>query len=132
VIAVDSSVWIANLRGVSNTATQNLRTLIDGDDDQLLIGDLVLLEVLQGARNETHASLIERGMRQYPIVPMLSDLIAVRAAQHYRNLRANGFTVRKTVDMIIVTFCLVEGHSLLHNDRDFDPMERLLGLKIIK
>jgi predicted nucleic acid-binding protein len=131
VIVVDSSVWIANLRGAENTATQKLLALIDSDDDQLLIGDLVLLEVLQGARNEGHASLIERGIRQYPIVPMMDESLATLAAFNYRQLRARGFTIRKTIVMIIGTFCIDRGHRLLHDDGDFDPMARHLGLKVL-
>ncbi|HEX3991399.1 MAG TPA: hypothetical protein VHX39_09530, partial [Acetobacteraceae bacterium] len=59
-------------------------------DDQVLVGDLILLEVLQGARDEAHAARLERDLRCYPVAPMLNDLIAVQAAQHYRSLRANG------------------------------------------
>jgi predicted nucleic acid-binding protein len=131
VIVVDSSVWIANLRGVDNVAVFKLRSLADADDDLLLIGDLILLEVLQGARDEAHAARIERGLRRYPVAPMLDERLAVRAARNYRRLRAHGITVRKTIDMIIGTFCIEGGHRLLHDDRDFDPMAGFLGLRVV-
>jgi hypothetical protein len=58
--------------------------------------------------------------------------IAIKSAQNYRFLRKNGVTVRKTIDVIIGTFCIHSQISLLHDDRDFDPMEKFLKLKTIK
>ena len=130
-IIVDSSVWIARLRGQATQAALRLRAIVEDDDDQVLIGDLILLEVLQGARDEAHAARIERNLRRYPVVSMINDSIAVEAARNYRILRARGITVRKTIDMVIATFCLAEGHRLLHDDRDFDPIAAHLGLRIV-
>jgi predicted nucleic acid-binding protein len=129
VILVDSSVWIAHLRGYRTLATTKLEEA--AAREPLLIGDLILLEVLQGARNETHAAHIERGLRQYVLVPLLSANLASRAARNYRKLRELGITVRKTADIIIGTFCIEHRHSLLHDDRDFAPMEEHLGLKSV-
>ena len=94
-----------------------------------LIGDLVLLEVLQGARSEAHARLLERQLLQYPIVPLLDSDLAVRTARNYRRLRDLGITIRKINDVIIGTYCIEHGHALLHDDRDFLPMQTHLGLK---
>jgi predicted nucleic acid-binding protein len=96
-----------------------------------LVGDLVLLEVLQGARNDRHAAQIERELRVFKIERMLDDGIAVKAAANYRALRDRGITVRKTIDLIIATFCVERGHSLLHDDRDFDPVAAHLGLRVV-
>ncbi len=128
-IVVDSSVWIANLRGLDTLAVRKLRAAVD-DENDLLIGDLILLEVLQGARDEVHADRIERNLRRYPVAPMLDGSLAVQAARNYRELRARGITVRKTIDMIIGTFCIVGHHVLLHDDRDFGPMIDHLGLLV--
>ena len=95
------------------------------------MGDLVLLEVLQGARDEQHAMRIEMDLREFRIERMLDEELAVRAAGHYRALRDRGVTVRKTVDLIIGTFCLERGHVLLHDDRDFNSMAMHLGLRVI-
>jgi hypothetical protein len=65
-------------------------------------------------------------------MPMVGYDIALESATNYRLLRKKGITVRKTIDVIIGTFCIHYQLSLLHNDRDFDPMVKLLGLKIIK
>ena len=129
-IVVDSSVWISNLRGTDSASVRTLRAYAETEDDQILVGDLILLEVLQGARDEAHAARIERNLRRYPVAPMLSDRLAVQAAYNYRSLRGRGITVRKTVDMIIGTFCIEGGHRLLHDDRDFDPVSQHLGLQV--
>jgi predicted nucleic acid-binding protein len=126
-IVVDSSVWIAHLRETDSVSVGKLRHL--DDTQEILVGDLILLDVLQGALNEPHAQLIERNLRQFTIVPMLDPATAVEAARNYRMLRQRGITIRRTVDMIIGTFCILGGHALLHDDRDFDPMVRYLGLR---
>lgn len=129
-IVVDSSVWIANLRNMDIAAVQCLRAFIDDGKEQVLVGDLILLEVLQGARNEVHAARIEGNLRRFRVVSMLDDKLAIQAARNYRMLRGIGITIRKTIDVVIGTFCIAGGHSLLHDDRDFDPMARHLGLQI--
>lgn len=129
-IVVDSSVWIANLRNLDTAAVQSLRAVIDDGKEQVLVGDLILLEVLQGAHNEGHAARIEGNLRRFRVVPILDDKLAVQAARNYRMLRGIGVTIRKTIDVVIGTFCIVGGHSLLHDDRDFDPMAKHLGLQV--
>lgn len=128
-ILVDSSVWIAHLRGRNTGATARLRAA--ASQQPLLIGDLILLEILQGAANDLQAARIERDLRRYAIVPLLDEALAPLAAHNYRRLRALGVTVRKTADIIIGTFCIERGHALLHDDRDFAPMEKHLGLKVV-
>ncbi|WP_029008946.1 type II toxin-antitoxin system VapC family toxin [Azospirillum halopraeferens] len=126
-ILVDSSVWIANLRGLETPTVRTLRTLTD--PDRLLVGDLILIEVLQGARSDAHAERIERNLRQFTLVPLLDGNVPVRAARNYRALRERGVTVRKTIDVIIGTYCIENGCALLHDDRDFLPMQEHLGLR---
>ena len=127
-IVVDSSVWIAHLRDSDTPEVRKLRAF--DDPDQILVGDLILLEVLQGARDERAASLVEQQMRQFEIAAMLSPALAPRVARNYRLLRDRGVTPRKTIDMIIGTFCIEGGHRLLHADRDFEPLVEHLGLLI--
>jgi hypothetical protein len=127
-IVVDSSVWIDHLRDVKNTAVRTLRTIDEPQD--IIVGDLVLLEVLQGARNEHHAAIIEQNLRQFRIESMLGMELAVQAARNFRLIRERGVTIRKTVDLIIGTFCIMHGHVLLHTDRDFQPMVDHLGLRV--
>ena len=127
-ILVDSSVWIAHLKGRSTAETRKLEGA--AAREPLLVGDLILLEVLQGAQGDAHAARIERALREYAVVPLLGPDLAVKAASNYRKLRALGITLRKTADLIIGTFCIEHRHTLLHADRDFDPMQKYLGLRV--
>jgi hypothetical protein len=124
---VDSSVWIDHFRNVASAPALRLRALIDRE--LLLVGDLVLCEVLQGVRSEAEAGLVEDALREFELVSLIDPQLAIVAAANYRLLRSRGVTVRTTVDLVIGTFCIERGHALLHNHRDFAPMERLLGLQ---
>lgn len=128
-IVVDSSVWIALLRGEASPQVARLRAVENTSD--ILVGDLVLTEVLQGARDDKHAATIEALMSTFPIVPLLGPSLAPRAAANYRRLRQRGITIRKTADVIIATYCIEHGHLLLHQDRDFDPMAEHCGLRTL-
>lgn len=127
-ILVDSSVWVDYLRGRNTREVATLSELPRHED--VYLGDLILCEVLQGAHSEQDAQRIEALLRVFLPVAVLDGDIAVRAAANYRALRGKGITIRKTIDLIIGTFCIVRGFTLLHNDRDFEPMARHLGLKV--
>jgi predicted nucleic acid-binding protein len=128
-IAVDTSVWIDHLNGNATPQVEKLHALVGREP--LLVGDLVLCEVLQGLRSEREARRVEAALRRFDLAPMLDPVLALRAAANYRRLRALGITLRKTIDLIIGTFCIERGHALLHDDRDFDPMTRHLGLRTV-
>ena len=127
-ILVDSSVWIDHLRETVTAPVSYLRSLISAEE--LLVGDLILCEVLQGLRSDAEARAVEDALREFEIVSLVDAELAVKAATNYRFLRRRGITVRKTIDLIIGTYCIQRGHTLLHSDRDFAPMERFLGLQI--
>ena len=128
-IVVDSSVWIALFREQMSDKVAKLKMLLETPD--LLLGDLILMELLQGARDERHAAAIELRMREFSLARMLDERIARAAARNFRQLRRLGMTVRKTNDLIIATFCIENGHALLHADRDFASFEDHLGLTTI-
>jgi predicted nucleic acid-binding protein len=128
-ILVDSSVWISHFNQVLTGPVQYLRELIP--IEPILVGDLMLCEILQGFRSDAAARLAERSLRRFEIVALCNPELAVTAADNYRFLRRRGITIRKTIDVIIGTFCIEHGHALLHSDRDFEPMERLLGLQAV-
>jgi predicted nucleic acid-binding protein len=128
-ILVDSSVWIAHLRNQGTAAVGKFRSI--RDPNEILVGDLIIVEVLQGARDEAHAARLEAILRRYVFESMLGSDLAVTAARNYRALRGKGITVRTTVDLIIATFCVERGHALLHDDRDFDPLAAYLGLTVM-
>lgn len=128
-ILVDSSVWIDLLNNVVTEPVTRLRQLIP--NNPILIGDLILCEVLQGLRTEAQAKLVERSLGRFEPVSLLDPALAIKTAANYRFLRRQGITVRKTIDLMIGTFCVERGHSLLHSDRDFEPMEHFLGLQTV-
>lgn len=129
-IVVDSSVWIAQLRSLDRPAVRVLEDL--KNPRAILVGDIVLLEVLRGARDEKQAARIERELRRFRIEPMLDPDAAVAAAALYRSLRRSGITVRKVPDLLIAAFCVAHDYALLHDDRDFDQMAGLLGLRVVE
>lgn len=128
-ILVDSSVWIDYLRNRTTAAVTKLESVLR--EGPLLVGDLVLCEVLQGLRDDVEAQRVESVLRGFEMASLCEPEIAVSAAANYRFLRARGITIRQTIDLIIGTFCIERGHALLHSDRDFEPMERLLGLRTV-
>ncbi len=129
-IVVDTTVWIDLFRGRETRQTTLLETLLGRG--LIVVGDAVLLEILQGVRNDAEAERVERTLRSHRIDPMLSPDTAPRIAANDRALRSLGVTVRKTIDLIIGTHCIDGAHVLLHADRDFDPMERYLGLRVLR
>ena len=125
-IVVDTTVWIDFLNGRNAAHVQRLRSLLGVGE--IAVGDLMLCEILQGLETERAARDVERLLRGFDIVPMVGDAIAVAAARNFRALRSRGITVRKTIDLLIGTWCIENRLPLLHNDRDFRPMVRHLGL----
>ena len=128
-IVVDTSVWVDYLNGVSTLQTDWLD--VEVGRQPLALTDLVLCEVLQGVCNEREAERIHRVLLEFTVFETGGCALAIAAARNYRALRARGRTVRKTMDCLIGTFCLLNGHALLHRDRDFDPFEELLGLRVV-
>jgi hypothetical protein len=127
-IVADSSVWTSLFRKDNQEVASRLRAYIaDGD---VLLGDVIVLEVLQGARDNHHARWIEQNFRDFPVAQMLSPALAVKAAANYRLLRSRGVTVRKTIDTIIGTYCIENGHRLLQRNKDYLPMVEHLGLQL--
>jgi predicted nucleic acid-binding protein len=129
VVIVDTTVWVDYLRGVRNPQTDWLDAQLDRQ--RLGLTDIILCEVLQGVRDDLATSNVERKLTKLEVFETGGMALAREAARNYRTLRSRGHTVRKTIDCWIATFCLREGHSLLHRDRGFDPFEELLGLSVI-
>lgn len=129
-VIVDTSVWIDYFRGVEAAHLHHLETVLLST--KVLVGDLIIVELLQGAKSDKSVAQIKKILQLLSCVNMVNERIAYKAAENYRYLRSNGITIRKTMDMLIGTFCIENNLVLLHNDRDFDPMEHLLGLKVLK
>jgi hypothetical protein len=125
---VDSSVWIDYFRGVASPETDKLDTLLG--TEALLTGDLIVAEVLQGFSAESEFNMARQLMTtRLSVVSLVGPDNAIQAARNYRNLRAQGVTIRKTIDTLIATYCIENGVSLLFSDRDFNPFVDYLGLR---
>jgi len=129
VVIVDTTVWIDYFRDVRNAEVRWLNAEIERQ--RLGMIDIILCEVLQGIPDERTFGTVFAELSSCEIFPTGGTEFAVAAARNYRILRQRGHTVRRTIDCLIATFCLKEGHSLLHRDRDFDPFEKALGLSVI-
>jgi predicted nucleic acid-binding protein len=126
VIVVDSSVWINFFNGVSTPEVDRLDALLGVTP--LAIGDLILVEVLQGFRNERDVATARQLFLSLALLPLLEGSNPWKAADNYRQLRRKGITVRKTIDGIIATACIEANLPLLFSDRDFMPYVEHLGL----
>ncbi len=126
-IIVDTSVWIDYLNGQDTAFTDHLdKALVDGD---VALGDLILLEILQGIQNDKEYTRAKTTLQKLDQYEMLGHDMVIQCADYYRALRKKGITIRKTADVIIATFCIENRLPLLFTDRDFMPFVEYCGLR---
>jgi len=141
-VLIDSSVWIDHLRGVRTRETTILGRLLAWLDPELersgrdatanlLIGDIILCEVLRGIADPGEHAAVKDVLLSFEVVTIGGADLALTAADYYRALRRRGVTVRKTIDLLIGTWCIARDCALLHSDRDFEPMTQHLGLRAL-
>jgi predicted nucleic acid-binding protein len=126
VIVVDSTVWIDFLNGRKAPHVRRPDAALGATE--MIVGDLIFCEVLQGLDGEREAREVEALLRRFEIVSMVGHAVAVAASRDFRTLRRRGITIRKTIDLLIGTWCIENRRPLLHNDKDFHPMALHLGL----
>jgi len=129
-ILVDSSVWIGYFNGKINPQTNWLDSALG--KEIIIVGDIILAEVLQGFKSDLDFNKAKELLLNFQFMEMLGQELAIKSAENYRFLRRKGVTVRKTIDVIIGTFCIHHNISLLHDDQDFDPLTKHLKLDAIK
>jgi len=129
IVLVDTSVWIDYFSGRSVSHVAALEQSLHAGDDCCVCG-LILTEVLQGIRSDVHYRKAKNYFRSLLFLPM-GYTTFVRAAEIYRALRRKGVTVRRPVDCMIAATAIEHDVLLLHNDRDFDPIEKYGGLKVL-
>lgn len=128
-ILVDSSVWIDFFNGEDNAPVEKLYQILG---NQIIVtGDLIAVEILQGFNDENHFKKAKKVLEEIPFFSLCNKEHSMIAAENYRTLRKQGITVRKTINIIIGTFCIENNLKLLHQDRDFEPMEEWLGLQVV-
>ena len=128
-VIVDSSVWIDAFNGQLTSQTAWLRRELGRVE--IGITGLILCEVLRGFRVEQEYQLAKSRLLALTVYDGMNEELAIKSAENFRYLQRNGITVRTTVDCLIATFCIEDGHQLLHKDKDFDGFERHLGLAVV-
>ena len=128
-ILVDSSVWIDYFNGQPTEAVNYLDRALGLE--KLIIGDIILTEVLQGFKHDKDFDTAKGLLTSLDVHPLLSQNVAIQSAENFRFLRKRGMTVRKTIDVIIATYCIENQITLLHSDKDFLPFAELLGLRLL-
>jgi predicted nucleic acid-binding protein len=124
---VDSSVWIDYFNGNNTVASEKLDSLLGVKP--ICIGDLILTEVLQGFKSDKDYIIAKSLLTTLPIYTLLGQELSLKCADNFRLLRKKGITVRKTIDVIIATYCIEHNKTLLHSDKDFLPFEQYFGLR---
>lgn len=127
-IVVDTSVWIDYVNGVHTAQTDILDKELQ--ESRVVTGDVIMVEFLQGFRDNKQFKTARMLMNSLEYYDFVGKEMAIKAAENFRLLRKKGITVRKTIDVLIATFCIEHGFELLHNDRDFEPMKEILGLQV--
>ncbi|MBA3058999.1 MAG: PIN domain nuclease [Gammaproteobacteria bacterium] len=128
-ILIDSSVWIDYFRGTKSAQAEHLDALLASADDELGVADLVVFEVLRGFNSPKAQRDAQEMLLRTRVVNIGGLDNALMAAEHYRALRERGYTIASPIDVLLASYCIMHGHSLLHRDADFDVMQTLQGLK---
>ena len=128
-VVCDTTVWIDYFGGKETLQTVWLERHLS--TTRIALTDLILCEVLQGIREDKQFKAIRKDLLRFTFVENGGKVISTASARHYRDLRRKGITIRKMVDCFIATLCIEHGFELLHNDRDFDPFEDHLGLRVV-
>jgi len=125
-IFVDSSVWVDYFNGTQSAETDCLDSLLG--TEPVGLGDVVLLEVLQGFRSEQDYKIAKDLLTALTVFTLGGQEMAIKSADNFRLLRKKGITVRKTIDVLIATFCISKNLPLLHSDKDFESFHQHLKL----
>lgn len=126
-VLVDTSVWIDFFNGKTTIQTEKLDTLLSSTI--VIVGDLILAEILQGFRADKDYQLAKQLLKELELISLCNVVYGIKSADHYRKLRKQGITIRKTIDCIIATYCIENNLPLLYSDKDFEPFTRYFGLQ---
>lgn len=117
---VDSSVWIAYLRGDNLIEVELLTDALERGDP-VWLAPPILQEVLQGADSPDRFARWDRVLGELPMITAPDSREAARSAAHlYARCRWAGVTPRSANDCLMATHAIFGGMPLLHRDRDFD------------
>ena len=128
-VLADTSVWVDLFNGHQ---TPNVQKLVDASaGGQLIMMDIILMEILQGFRSDADYTIAKSELLKFECVSAMNKVLAIKSSENYRALRKKGVTIRKSIDCIIATFCIESRCSLISNDKDFQPFQQYLALKLL-
>ncbi len=127
---IDTSGWVEYLRRTGSPVNVRVRELL-ADPAGAFVTDVVVSEVLMGARDEPHADRLRRMLNRCTFVPTRPLFDFERAAAIYRICRSGGHTPRSLADCLVAAVAIDRGLPLLHADRDFERMAEHIPLATV-
>jgi hypothetical protein len=125
-ILVDTSAWVEFLRDTTSPVCTRVDELLDG---QIATCDPIRMEVLAGARDESHLNELRRLLARASIIELVSGDYE-DAATLYRTCRRRGETVRKLIDCLIGAVAIRADVPVLEADSDFAVLARHTSLRL--
>ena len=130
-ILVDSSVWIDYLSERRGNTGHELEQLL-ASDTEIATADIILMEVLQGIRDDAVYQEIRGLLHAFPVFSSGGFEACLKSADLYRTCRKRGLTVRKSLDCLLAVTALENGLTVFHKDRDFDQIARVVPLRVYR
>jgi predicted nucleic acid-binding protein len=131
VILADTSAWVEYLRATGSQTHTTMRRLIAQEVD-LVTTDVVVMEILAGARTEERLLQLRRLLNRFELVPVVGLADFEAAADIYRRCRRRGETVRKLTDCLVAAVALRAKAEVLHSDRDFEVITSHFPLQVAR
>ncbi len=131
-ILVDTSVWIDFLNGRNTKSRRTLHALLEGDEEEICLSEIILMEILQGIRDDNQHAEIKDYLLAFPILKNTPVQSYLHSSDIYRRCRKKGFTIRKPVDCLISAVALENNAILFHNDSDFEKIAKVTDLRLYK
>lgn len=128
-ILVDTSAWVEYLRGTGSRVHRKVRELLE-TEQPLASTEVVVMEVLAGARDDLHLERLRRLLFRCEFLPLAGLSDYEDAAALYRQCRRAGKTLRSLTDCLIAVVAMRANAELIHADRDFDTIARHAPLRI--
>jgi len=130
VIVVDTSAWVELLRSTGSPVHLRLRDALR-KHEEVCITELVVAEVLAGARDPQHTEELRSTLLGFTLLPLNGLDGFERAAALYRACRAAGETLRSIADCLVAAPAIEAGAPVLHADRDFAALARHTPLQCV-
>ena len=126
---IDTSVWISIFRDRTGSARASLQALIG--DEMIYLSRFTQMELLQGSQDDREWTLLHTYLQDQDYLEH-TDEIWVNAARIYYDLRRQGLTVRSTIDCCIAQLAIAYQLTLVHNDRDFETIQKVRSLYCVR